>query len=137
MKSPLFRLQLDDASIPWRSTSHPGISWHSLDLNAGEPEAAGLRKAKDAVVLIRMAPGRGYPPHRHLGSEDVLILQGGYADELGEHLAGTFLRYAAGSAHSPVACGDPGLPESAENPACILFAIARGGVQELLEDQRA
>lgn len=126
MDSPLFRRRLDDASVPWISTRHPGVSWHPLD-----SEASGFRQAKDAVVLIRMSPGRGYPPHRHIGEEDVLILQGGYVDELGEHPAGTFLRYAAGSAHSPVACGDPDLPEGDENPACILFAIARGGVQDL------
>jgi anti-sigma factor ChrR (cupin superfamily) len=98
-----------------------------------DSEASGLRKAVDSVVLIRMSPGRGYPPHRHVGDEDVLILQGAYADELGEHPTGTFLRYAAGSAHSPVACGDSELPESDENPACILFAIARGGIQDLEE----
>jgi anti-sigma factor ChrR (cupin superfamily) len=125
VKSPLFRLPLDDASIPWISTHHPGISWHPLD-----PEEVAA-KTKDVVVLIRMAPGRGYPPHRHLGVEHVLVLQGGYVDELGEHRAGTMLRYAAGSAHSPVAAGDPDLPESAKNRACILLAIARGGVEEL------
>lgn len=128
VNSSLFRRDLDDASVPWISTSHLGVCWYPLGA-----EASGSRKAKDEVVLIRMSPGRGYPPHRHLGDEDVLILQGGYADELGEHPAGTFLRYLAGSTHSPVARGDPGLPESDENPACILFAIARGGVQELAQ----
>ena len=82
-------------------------------------------------MLIRMSPGRGYPPHRHLGVEHVLVLQGGYVDELGEHRAGTLLRYAAGSAHSPVAFGDPELPEGGQNRACILLAIARGGIEEL------
>jgi anti-sigma factor ChrR (cupin superfamily) len=126
VKPPFFSLRLDDESIPWRTTSHPGVSWHVL--NAGE---SGSDQPQDAAVLIRMSPGSGYPPHRHLGSEDVLILQGSYQDELGVHTAGTFLRYPAGSSHEPVACGDARLPESSRNPACILFAIARGGVQNL------
>ena len=83
------------------------------------------------VVVIRMAPGCGYPAHRHVGAEDVLILQGGYRDEMGEHRAGTYLSYPPGSVHTPVACGDRDRPESEENPACILFAIARGGVENL------
>jgi anti-sigma factor ChrR (cupin superfamily) len=123
---PHFQVHLDDRAIPWRPTSHPGVAWHSL--RARELDSAA---DADAVVLIRMAPGRGYPAHRHLGPEDVLVLQGGYRDDLGEHRAGTYLRYPAASSHAPVACGDPTLPESEHNPACILFAIARGGVENL------
>jgi len=124
--SPLFRLSLDDARIPWRSTRHPGVAWHPVDAVEKQlpPDSA-------PVVLIRMAPGCSYPAHRHVGSEDVLVLQGAYEDELGEHGPGTFLRYAAGSTHAPVARGDRRLPESAENHACILFTIARGGVLNL------
>lgn len=83
------------------------------------------------MVLIRMAPGRGYPPHRHIGAEDVLVLRGGYLDDAGVHGEGSFVSYPAGSAHAPVACGDSARPESPENPACILFAIVRGGVENL------
>lgn len=81
--------------------------------------------------MIRMAPGCGYPPHRHVGAEDVVILRGGYRDETGVHVEGTFVSYPAGSAHAPVACGDSSRPESPENPPCILFAIVRGGVETL------
>lgn len=83
------------------------------------------------MVLIRMEPGCGYPLHRHRGIEDVLVLQGGYRDDLGEYLAGTHIRYASGSAHSPVALGDPKRPSGEDNPSWILFAIARGGVDNL------
>jgi anti-sigma factor ChrR (cupin superfamily) len=134
--SKLLRIPLDDASIPWRSTRHPGITWFALGGGSeeGGDEASDEDEAiekKEAVVLIRMSPGCGYPPHLHVGAEDVVILQGGYRDELGEHEAGTFLRYPAGSTHAPVATGDRSRPESAANPACILFAIAREGVRTL------
>jgi anti-sigma factor ChrR (cupin superfamily) len=123
---PHFQVDLDDRAIPWRPTSHPGVAWHSL-----RPRELDSGADADSVVLIRMAPGCGYPAHRHLGPEDVLVLQGAYRDDLGEHRAGTYLRYPAASSHAPVACGDPTLPESEHNPACILFAIARGGVENL------
>jgi len=134
--SELLRISLDDASIPWRPTRYAGVGWFALDGAASDrggsdPGANDGGEKKDAVVLIRMAPGCGYPPHLHLGDEDVVILHGGYRDELGEHAAGTFLRYAAGSTHAPVACGDRSLPEGPSNPPCILFAIARQGVRTL------
>ena len=125
----------DDASTSWNFTRHPGVRWRRLDEGRSEdPRAEGRGEnphPEDAVVVIRMAPGCGYPAHRHVGAEDVVVLRGGYRDEMGEHRAGTFLRYPAGSRHTPVACGDPSLPESEANPACILFAVARGGVENL------
>ena len=42
-----------------------------------------------SIGLIRMEPGAGYEAHRHLGSEDVLVLQGGYRDAIGEYDCGT------------------------------------------------
>ena len=82
-------------------------------------------------MLIRMEPGASYPEHEHVGVEEVLILAGGYRDGDGEHRAGSYLRYPPGSRHSPVALGDPGAPTSESNPACLLFALARGGVRNL------
>jgi anti-sigma factor ChrR (cupin superfamily) len=91
-------------------------------------EQAGEGAAAGGTVLIRMAPGRGYPAHRHLDIEEVLVLAGGYRDELGEHRAGEYVRYPAGCDHAPVALGDPARPTGPENPACVLYASARGGI---------
>lgn len=120
------RLAADDAELPWRPTQVAGVSWLPLHL-------AGDREGGDSVALIRMEPGCGYPAHRHRGPEDVLILAGGYRDDRGEHCAPAFLRYEAGSVHAPVALGQPGQPAGPQNPACLLFAVARDGV-ELLAD---
>lgn len=123
---PGFLARIDPDAITWRSTRYPGITWcrltASVDRDSGDPETAS------SAVLIRMAPGRGYPAHRHTGVEDVLILAGGYRDELGTHGAGTFLRYPAGSEHNPVATGRSDVPEGPANPACVLFAVTRGTV---------
>jgi anti-sigma factor ChrR (cupin superfamily) len=116
--------RLDEARVAWRATRHEGIEWCPVH----EAPGAGPR---ETLAVIRMAPGRGYPPHEHLDSEDVLVLAGGYRDELGEHRAGQWLRYERGSRHSPVALGDPSRPSGPDNPACLLWAHARGGVRNL------
>ncbi len=122
MRIPGLTVKIDDATFPWRPTRHRGISW--APLFAGE----GVEGPRESAVLIRMSPGCGYPPHRHVGIEEVLVLAGGYRDELGDHRTGEYLRYAPDSIHAPVALGDPHSPEGPGNEACLLFASARGGV---------
>jgi anti-sigma factor ChrR (cupin superfamily) len=127
-----FSLKLDEASIPWRSTRHVGVAWVPLHDGQATAERVGESgAARDSTVLIRMDPGCGYPAHRHVDVEEVLVLRGGYRDERGEHRAGTYVRYPAGSIHAPVALGDRTRPVGDENPACLLFAVARGGVENL------
>lgn len=119
-----------DQGVPWRSTQWPGITWCLLASDEDSSAArGGDSRRPGSTVLIRMAPGCGYPTHRHLGIEDVLVLEGGYRDELGEYGPGSFVRYPAGSRHSPVALGEAARPAGPSNPACILFASARGGIE--------
>jgi quercetin dioxygenase-like cupin family protein len=124
---PGLLLSTRSESVPWRSTSVRGVSWLLLDPERHAREEQGA----DAAVLIRMEPGCGYPPHRHVGVEEVLVLAGGYRDESGDHFAGSYVRYEAGSEHAPIALGDPNRAASDENPACVLFAIAREGIEAL------
>ena len=118
---------LDLHSLEWRSTQYTGIEWCLLSSSEGTDPAAG----EDVAVLVRMAPGRGYPAHMHRGGEHVLVLEGAYEDEFGSLSAGQYRHYPPGSVHSPVAMGDKGAPQGPENPACVLFAIARDGVELL------
>lgn len=104
---------LDADAIAWKRTQVEGVFWLPLHLAGEGPEAA-------STVLIRMDPGRGYPRHEHLGVEEVLCLRGGYTDELGTVRAGDYVRYEAGSAHAPIAL---------DGEACILYAIAHGGIR--------
>ncbi len=100
-------------AIPWRSTRYPGIQIHFY----------GIRNANGrTLALIRMAPGCGYPRHRHHGPEELLVVQGGYQDELGSYRAGQWVRYPEGSSHSPVALGGEDAPD------CILLALAQEGI---------
>jgi anti-sigma factor ChrR (cupin superfamily) len=126
-----FSLKLDEAALPWRPTRHPGVSWIALHLAEKDGAAGKEKPGGDATVLIRMEPGCGYPAHRHLDVEEVLILRGGYRDDRGEHAAGAYLRYEPGSVHAPVALGDRDRPIGPGNEACLLFAVARGGVESV------
>jgi anti-sigma factor ChrR (cupin superfamily) len=122
MRVPGLEVSIDDGNVPWLGTRVEGVSWLPLHLSGDGP-------ANDGAVLIRMEPGRGYPSHRHIGVEEVLVLAGAYEDGAGIHRAGSYVRYEEGSVHSPVAAGDPSRPASADNPACVLFAIARAGIE--------
>jgi anti-sigma factor ChrR (cupin superfamily) len=102
----------DLSSIQWRATRHQGIFIHVLRRDA---------RTNDTTVLIRMQPGCRYPAHRHNGVEEVLILQGGYRDSLGEHRAGDYLINEAGSRHHPIALEGSG--------DCIMLAIAHAGIE--------
>jgi anti-sigma factor ChrR (cupin superfamily) len=107
----------DFSSIEWRATRYEGIFLHLLRRDD---------ETGDRTVLIRMEPGCGYPAHSHNGVEEVLILQGGYRDQRGEHHAGNYVLNEAGSEHHPVALN------GAE--ACIMVAFAHGGIKLLDKD---
>jgi quercetin dioxygenase-like cupin family protein len=102
----------------WKQTKQPGVSVRFLRTD---------KMTGDTSVLIRMDAGCGYPQHRHVGDEEVLVLAGGYRDELGTYRTGDYHLHKAGSAHHPVALDDG---------PCILFAVAHGGI-EVFESPRA
>ena len=137
MNIPGLSMDPDDQRLPWKETRVPGVHWLPLHLDSG-PQAAqpdpGPQRA-GATVLIRMAPGASYGAHRHLGSEDVLVLRGGYRDEAGEYRCGEFVHYPPGSQHRPVALGQPDQAEGPQNPACVLFAVAGDGIELLERDE--
>ena len=123
--------------LPWRATRDAGIYWLPLHLDETPPDsdagAEGGKPAKRgaASVLIRMEPGRGYAAHRHVGSEDVLVLAGGYRDAQGTYRAGEHVYYPPGSEHAPCALGDVERPIGPDNPACVLFSVVPEGIELL------
>lgn len=118
-------VMFDLDAIPFRATKWPGVSIHFLESD----RASGY-----AAVLIRMEPGSRYPGHRHTDSEEVFVLRGCYADAAGRYPAGSFVRYAAGTAHRPFCPAEAGAGAEAEagsamSEPCIFFAIARAGIE--------
>ena len=127
MPSTGLHIRVDEAAVDWQETSAPGVHWSLLSSAGG----AGGGASAGGSVLIRMAPGHGYPPHRHLGPEEVLVLAGGYSDDRGTYRAGDYVGYEPGSVHAPVALGDSSRATGPDNPACVLFASASGGIEVL------
>lgn len=72
---------------------------------AGGVERVMLDRIGDEVAratsLVRYAPGSAFPEHVHGGGEEILVLEGGFADEHGEYPAGTYLRNPTGTRHRP------------------------------------
>jgi len=60
------------------------------------------------VSLLRLQPGEGLPPHRHVANEFTVVLQGGYTDNTGNYRVGDFAVGPGAQEHHPIA--DPGDP---------------------------
>lgn len=79
--------------LPWVPSPVPGVDRRMLERNGDE--------VARATSLVRYAPRSRFSEHVHGGGEEVLVLEGIFADEHGEFPAGTYLRNPVGSAHSP------------------------------------
>lgn len=77
-------------------------------------EEAGLE-----LYLIQNPAATAFPYHRHLGSEDLLILQGGLTDQYGHYGVGDLQFYSQGTAHEP-------LIDAGEH--CWAITCVQGGV---------
>jgi anti-sigma factor ChrR (cupin superfamily) len=78
---------IDSAAAEWQTFSE-GVEMLTL---RSEPGANR--------VLLRFAPGTGYPVHHHEVAEEVFVLEGVYED-LGQQFGpGSYLRYPPGSSH--------------------------------------
>jgi len=55
----------------------------------------------EQVALVRWAAGTTFQQHQHWGGEEIFVLDGVFADELGTYPQGTWLRNPAGSVHTP------------------------------------
>jgi anti-sigma factor ChrR (cupin superfamily) len=82
----------------WVASPMPGVERVMLDRVGGE--------VARATSLVRYAPGSRFSPHTHDGGEEILVLEGVFADERGEYPAGTYVRNPSGTQHAP--CSGPG-----------------------------
>jgi putative transcriptional regulator len=117
--------RLDAAPVeppPARPAPRPGFEWappplaRYLGTDARWRRAFGgfeeirlnLHGDTHRVSLLRLAPGKGLPVHRHVGAEYTVVLQGGYTDNTGSYAVGDFAVGPGPRQHHPVA--DPGEP---------------------------
>ena len=110
------------ADAQWVASPLPGVERRMLDRVGGE--------VARATSLVRYAPGSSFERHRHGGGEEILVLDGVFSDEQGDHPAGTYLRNPPGTAHAPFS-----------RPGCTLFVklwqFAAGDCTPLRVDTRS
>jgi anti-sigma factor ChrR (cupin superfamily) len=83
---------VDVSQVPWEE-AHPGVQWKIL----WEDPARMAR-----VILMRYEPGATIPRHRHVGDEQIFVLEGSVSDDTGTCTAGNYARRPPGCVHAVV-----------------------------------
>jgi anti-sigma factor ChrR (cupin superfamily) len=106
----------------WLPSPMTGVHRYLLDRVGGE--------IARATSLVRYAAGSRFARHEHGGGEEILVLDGVFSDERGDHPAGTYLRNPPGSGHAPFS-----------REGCTLFVklwqFARGDMRTVRTDTRS
>jgi len=82
------------SEMPWEPSPSPSVWRKRLEL-AGPAEAGRVT----SVVLYER--GSAFPAHDHPDGEEILVLDGTFSDERGDHPAGTLLLNPEGFRHAP------------------------------------
>jgi len=111
-----------DFNRGWRGALAAGFRF--LELRPELPKGVGF-------FLARMAPGRPFPEHLHQGTEELVVLAGGFEDG-GERMeAGDWSTMAAATCHAPRALDREECWVVARTEADIRFKGWRGLIQRL------
>jgi anti-sigma factor ChrR (cupin superfamily) len=114
VSAPASSLYVAAADRPW-TERRPGVFWKVL-----------WEEGDHKALLVRYAPGAAIPRHRHLGDEQVFVLEGSVSDETGTCTAGNYVRRPPGCVHSVRSDG-----------GALVVAILSGGTQPLPSQDRA
>lgn len=87
------RVVVDTSQLEWLPSPLPGVERRPLERFAAE--------SGRTTSVVRYAPGSSFRSHLHPGGEEILVLEGVFADEHGEYPAGYWLKNPPGSQHAP------------------------------------
>ncbi len=90
MTTPPVTVFVDVEKLAWIERG-PGVFWKML---WEDPD--GLHK----TILMRYEPGATIPRHRHIGDEQIFVLEGSVADDAGVCTAGNYARRPPGCVHT-------------------------------------
>ncbi len=82
------------SSLTWHQTAFSGI-WF------GAFESDDNVQDHPVTMLTRFDPGGFFPLHGHPGGEEILVLQGNFADETGVYPPGSYMLNPEGFIHRP------------------------------------
>jgi ChrR-like protein with cupin domain len=93
-------------SVEWVASPEPGVERKMLERDGGE--------IARGTSIVRYAAGSSFPEHVHDRGEEILVLEGTFQDEHGDHPAGSYVRNPPGSRHRPFSVG-----------GCVIFVKLR------------
>jgi anti-sigma factor ChrR (cupin superfamily) len=88
--TPPTSLYVDVATVPWREVRR-GVFWRVL---WEDPDG------KHKAILMRYEAGATIPRHRHVGDEQIFVLEGSVSDDTGVCSAGNYARRPPGCVHT-------------------------------------
>ncbi|HAT31297.1 MAG TPA: cupin [Janthinobacterium sp.] len=87
------RVVLRSDTLAWQDSPMPGVQRRQLARSGGEDA--------QATSVVRYEPGATFPAHVHPRGEEIVVLDGEFADEHGVYPAGTYIKNPPGSSHAP------------------------------------
>jgi anti-sigma factor ChrR (cupin superfamily) len=103
-------LYVSVADRPWEER-RAGVHWKTL-----------WEEGDRRTVLVRYDPGAVVPRHRHLGEEQIFVIEGSVSDDTGTCTAGNYARRPPGCVHMVTS------PQGA-----LVLAVMSGGTTPLVE----
>lgn len=100
------RVAVDTTALPWVAAPSAGVHRRMVERDGDE--------VARATSIVRYDPGSTFPTHTHTLGEELLVLEGEFADESGRYGPGTFIKNPPGSSHAP-----------SSGPGCVLFVKLR------------
>ncbi len=111
------------SSSPWLPTPIPGVTMKFLDIDA---------RSRRARTLVQLAAGAAYPPHRHEGDEETLVISGAMHIEGRVMMAGDYCIARVGTVHGALTA-----PEGAIFMAIVCLDDAPVGIEMLQQARMA
>jgi anti-sigma factor ChrR (cupin superfamily) len=98
---------VDTAAMEWAPSPSPSVWRKRLHLVGGA-------ESGQVTSVVRYDPDSKFPAHDHPDGEEILVLEGVFSDQRGDHGAGSYLLNPQGHRHAPWS-----------EPGCILFVKLR------------
>jgi anti-sigma factor ChrR (cupin superfamily) len=87
-------IAVDTRAMDWQPSPSRGVLRKRL-------HRVGPAESGRVTSIVRYEPGASFPAHDHPEGEEILVLQGVFSDEHGDHPEGTYLLNPEGFRHAP------------------------------------